>query len=99
VDVGARVMFAHAASVVDGSHRFRDLSRPVNEQGYDVSPIHIGDDAAIMSKVTVIADVGERAFVAAGAVVTEPVPPFSVAAGVPARVIDYFGPPSRTPAT
>jgi acetyltransferase-like isoleucine patch superfamily enzyme len=81
--------------LVDGNHRFRDLTKPVLAQGYDFRPIRIGDDATISAKCTVIADVGERAFIGANSVVTRPVPPFTVAAGVPARVIDEFGPAGR----
>jgi len=95
IDVGERCMFGQATIVVDGNHRFRDLERPMLEQGYDFTPIHIGDDATITTKCTIMADVGERAFVGANAVVTRPVPPFTVAAGVPARPIEYFGPPDR----
>jgi len=95
IDVGERCMFGQATIVVDGNHRFRDLERPMLDQGYDFTPIHIGDDATITTKCTIMADVGERAFVGANAVVTRPVPPFTVAAGVPARPIEYFGPPDR----
>lgn len=97
IAIGERCVFAQATLLVDGSHRFRDLARPLLAQGYDYRPITIGDDAMVSSKCTVIADLGERCFVAANAVVTRPVPPFSVAAGVPARVIDYFGPPEGAP--
>lgn len=92
IEIGARCMFGQSTLVVDGNHRFRDLSRPMLEQGYDLRPIQIGDDATITTKCTVIADVGTRAFVAANAVVVRPIPPYTVAGGVPARVIDYFGP-------
>jgi len=95
IEIGERCMFANAASVVDGNHRFRALDRSVFEQGFDVGPIRIGNDAAVMSKCTIMADVGERAFVGANAVVTRPVPPFTVAVGVPAKPIEYFGPPDR----
>lgn len=100
IDIGERCMFGQSTIVVDGNHRFRDLDRPMLEQGYDFSPIRIGDDATITSKCTIMADVGERAFVGANAVVTRPVPPFTVAAGVPARPIEYFGPdaPAASPA-
>jgi acetyltransferase-like isoleucine patch superfamily enzyme len=97
IDIGERCMFGQSTIVVDGNHRFRDLDRPMLEQGYDFTPIRIGDDATITTKCTIMADVGERAFVGANAVVTRPVPPFTVAAGVPARPIEYFGPPDRAP--
>jgi acetyltransferase-like isoleucine patch superfamily enzyme len=92
VTIGEYCVFAHAALVVDGSHRFRDIDKPVLAQGYDFRPIAIGDHAAVMAHATVIADLGERAFVGANAVVTAPVPAYSVAVGQPARVIDFFGP-------
>ena len=41
---------------------------------------------------------GKRAFIGANTVVTRAIPPYTVAAGVPARVIDYFGPPGSEPA-
>ncbi len=90
--IGERCMFGQATLVVDGNHRFRDLDRPMLSQGYDFRPIRIADDATITTKCTIIADVGERCFVGANSVVTKAAPPFTVVAGSPARVIDYFGP-------
>ncbi len=97
VRIGAHCVFAHGVTIVDGSHRFRDLDRHMLGQGYDLREIEIADHVAIMAKATVIASVGERSFVGAGAVVTRPAPPFCLVAGVPARVIDYFGPPGGEP--
>lgn len=97
IDIGIGCVFAQAVLIADGSHRYRDPSLPMVQQGYDFRPITIGDRAAVMAKSTVIADVGEGAFVAANAVVTKPIPAFCLAAGVPARVVEYFGPPERRP--
>lgn len=98
IDVGERCMFGQTTIVVDGQHRFRDLSRPMLEQGYDFTPIRIEEDAVITTKCTIMADVGRRAFIGANSVVTKPIPPFTVAVGAPARPIDYFGPPGEEPA-
>ena len=92
IDIGERCLFAQAVMIVDGNHRFRDLGRPVLEQGYDLRPITIGDDVSVMSKATVVAGIGERAFVGANSVVTRPVPAYTVAAGVPAKVIEDLRP-------
>lgn len=92
ITIGKRCMFGQSTMVVDGNHRFRDLTKPMLDQGYDFRPLTIADDATITTKCTIIADVGERAFVGAGTVVTKPVPPFTVVGGVPARELDYFGP-------
>jgi acetyltransferase-like isoleucine patch superfamily enzyme len=96
IEVGKRCMFGQSTIIVDGNHRFRDLDRPMLEQGYDFTPVRIGDDATVTTKCTIMADVGERAFIGANSVVTRPVPPFTVAVGAPAKPIEYFGPePTR----
>jgi acetyltransferase-like isoleucine patch superfamily enzyme len=97
IDVGDRVMFGQCTMVVDGNHRFRDLDRPMLNQGYDYRPLRIEDDVTITTKTTIIANVGTRSFIGANTVVTRDIPPYCVAAGVPARVIDYFGPPGQEP--
>ena len=97
IEVGERCQFGQATIVIDGNHRFRDLNRPMLEQGYDFTPIRIADDATITTKCTIIADVGTRAFIGANTVVTRPVPPYTVAVGTPARAVEYFGPPEDAP--
>jgi acetyltransferase-like isoleucine patch superfamily enzyme len=97
IEIGERCVFGQATILLDGQHRFRDLTRPMLEQGYDFRPLRIEDDAVITSKCTVMADVGRRSFVGANAVVTKPIPPYTVAVGVPARPIEYFGPPGLEP--
>ena len=95
IEIGERCMFGQSSIVVDGTHRFRDLDRPMLAQGYDLVPITVGDDAVVTSKCTIIADLGRRAWIGANSVVTKPIPDYSVAAGTPAKVIEYFGPNRR----
>jgi acetyltransferase-like isoleucine patch superfamily enzyme len=98
VEIGDGVVLGQSLFIADGSHRFRDWRRPILEQGYDFRPIRIGDRAAIMTKCTILNDVGDGAFVGANSVVTKAIPPYSLAVGAPARVVDYFGPPEMRPA-
>ena len=98
IEIGERCQFGQATILLDGQHRFRDISRPMLEQGYDFRPLRIEADAVITTKCTVMSDVGRRAFVGANSVVTRPVPAYTVAVGAPARAIDYFGPPGEEPA-
>jgi len=98
IDIGERCQFGQTTILLDGQHRFRDITRPMLEQGYDFNPLTIEDEAVITSKCTVMADIGRRAFVGANAVVTRPVPPYTVAVGAPAKPIEYFGPPGEEPA-
>lgn len=98
IEIGRRCMFGQSTMVVDGNHRFRDLERPMLAQGYDFTPIIVADDATVTTKCTIMASIGERAFIGANSVVSRPVPPFTLAAGAPARPIDYFGPDGGEPA-
>jgi acetyltransferase-like isoleucine patch superfamily enzyme len=97
IELGERCMVGQNAYFVDGNHRFRDLTIPFLDQGYDYRPIRIDDDAVILSKCTVTNSIGRRSILAANAVATKPIPPYCVAGGVPARVLEYFGPPGLEP--
>ncbi|MHB8692695.1 MAG: acyltransferase [Solirubrobacteraceae bacterium] len=97
IDIGAYVQFGQATLVVDGNHRFKDLDTPMLAQGYDFTPLKIADHATITTKCTILADIGERTFVGANSVVSKPLPAFCLAAGMPARVLEYYGPPGQEP--
>jgi acetyltransferase-like isoleucine patch superfamily enzyme len=97
IDIGERCMFGQSTILLDGQHRFRDLTRPMLDQGYDFHPLTIEDDAVITTKCTIMADVGRRAFIGANSVVSKPIPGYTVAVGAPARPIEYFGPPGEEP--
>jgi acetyltransferase-like isoleucine patch superfamily enzyme len=97
IHIGERCMFGQSTIVLDGNHRFRDISRPMLEQGYEYHELDIEDDATVTTKCTILASLGTRSFIGANSVVTRPVPAYSVAVGAPARVIDYFGPDEAAP--
>jgi acetyltransferase-like isoleucine patch superfamily enzyme len=97
IDIGERCMFGQATILLDGQHRFRDITRPMLEQGYDFQPLRIEDDSVITTKCTIMADIGQRAFIGANSVVTRPIPAYTVAVGAPARPIEYFGPAGEEP--
>lgn len=64
----------------------------VNKLPYIKAPIHIckgvhvGMGTIIMPGVTI----GEGAIIGAGALVTKDIPPYSLAVGIPAKVVKYF---------
>jgi acetyltransferase-like isoleucine patch superfamily enzyme len=62
---------------------------PIKDQGIVKSPIRIGPDVWIGTKVTVLrgAFIGQGSVLAAHAVITKDVPPYSVVVGVPGRVV------------
>lgn len=95
VDIGDDVIMGQGLLIADGTHRFRDPERSFQEQGYDFRPIHIGQGAVGHTNVVITNDVGERAVIGANSVVTRPIPPYCLAVGAPAKVVEYFGPPER----
>lgn len=95
VEIGDHCMFANGCLVTDADHRFDDLTRPVTWQGFATrGPTRIGDNVWCGANVVVTSGVtvGERCVIGANAVVTRDLPPFSVAAGAPARVLRSFAP-------
>jgi acetyltransferase-like isoleucine patch superfamily enzyme len=98
VEIGDHVMLANGCFVSDGSHRFDDPDRPVPWQGFTTKgPTRIGDNVWCGAHVVVASGVtiGERCVVGANSVVTTDLPPRSVAAGAPARVLRSIYPLER----
>jgi len=90
VEIGAHCMFANGCFVTDADHRFDDPSRPVPWQGFTTKgPTRVGDNVWCGANVVITSgvSVGERCVIGANSVVVESLPAFSVAAGVPARVL------------
>ncbi len=97
VEIGERCLLSHAFYLADGNHRFRDFEVPVLQQGYNFREISIGDDVVVLSKCTVTNSIGTRSVIGANSMVAHEIPPYCLAGGVPARVIEYFGPPGQEP--
>jgi len=83
------VMLAAAVHVPSGpdTHGTHELGRPMRDQPGARTLVRIGQGTWVGSAAVVLADVGRHCVIGAGAVVTRPVPDYSVAVGVPARVI------------
>ncbi len=98
VEIGAHCMFANGCFVTDADHRFDDPDKPVPWQGFtSKGPTRIGDNVWCGANVVIVSGVtvGERCVVGANSVVTRDLPPFSIAAGVPAKVIKKVEYPGR----
>jgi len=85
------VLLAAGVHVPSGArtHGIDDLVTSIRDQPASKTPVRIGRGSWIGSAAIVMADVGHDAVVAAGAVVTRPIPSSTIAAGVPARVIRH----------
>jgi acetyltransferase-like isoleucine patch superfamily enzyme len=90
ITVGERVLIGHGVLIADSFHEYADPARPILLQPMAEprrvivgSGAIVGPGAAILSGSTI----GENAYVVPNAVVVGDVPPRSVVAGNPARVI------------
>ncbi len=89
ITIGNHVMLAPRVSIYAENHVFTDTNCTIQSQGVERMDVTIEDDCWIAANAVILAGVtiGKGSVVAAGSVVNENVPPYSVVAGVPARVI------------
>lgn len=89
ISIGKRTAIGPGTVIRAANHRFDRLDRPIMAQGHLPEKVSIGDDVWIGANCVVVpgVEIGDGAVIGAGAVVTRNVPPFTIAAGVPARII------------
>ena len=89
VTIGNHVNLAQGITVTALNHNFSDTSKRIDQQGVSTTPVTIGDDIWIGANAVILPGVtiGNHSVVAAGAVVTKDVPPYTLVGGVPARII------------
>ena len=85
ITIGNNTSISHSVNIMTGSH---DISSS-NFASYYL-PITIEDNVWIGINATILAGIkiGKGAVVCAGAIVTKDVPPYSVVAGIPARIVN-----------
>lgn len=89
VSIGNNVLVGYGSQILSANHHIPENRGIIFGSGHDCKPVVIEDEAWIGANVTVLPGVrvGKGAVVAAGAVVTKDVVPFTVVGGVPAAVI------------
>jgi len=86
--VGDDTIIGPNVLITAANYRFDD-GAPIHQQCMDAADIVIGSDVWIGGGAIVMAgrQIGAGAVIAAGSVVSRDIPPFAVAAGIPAEVI------------
>ena len=93
------VFTARNVYISDHGHEYRDIGKPIAQQGIaDIREVVIGACTWIGQNVVVLPGVkiGKHCVIGANSVVNRDVPDFSIAAGVPARVIRKYDPGKRS---
>ena len=89
IKIGKNCMIAAHSGIYANNHNFADPMQLIQHQGVTRKGIVIEDDCWLGHGVTVLdgVTIGRGSVIGAGAVVNKDIPPFSVAVGMPARVI------------
>ena len=93
LEIGDYCLFAPRVYVSDVDHLFVDIAKPVIEQGVTLNRnltieenCWLGINVVVSGNITV----GRGSVVAANSVVLQDIPPFSVVAGIPAKVVKMY---------
>ncbi len=86
IKIGRDVLIASHVVIRSSNHKFDNRNIPINRQGHTPGTIIIEDDVWIGTSATILPDVviGKGAVIAAGAVVTKDVEPYTIVSGIPA---------------
>lgn len=89
IKIGSRTMIGHGSKLISAGHNIPVNKGQMRFSGAFLNEIIIENDVWIGTQVVVLPGIriGEGAIVAAGAVVTKDVRPFSIVGGVPAKLI------------
>lgn len=87
--IGNDCLIASHSGIYSNNHIYSDVNRNMNEQGNSYKGITIEDNCWLGTGVRVVDGVriGTGSIIGAGAVVTKDIPPYSIAVGVPAKVV------------
>jgi acetyltransferase-like isoleucine patch superfamily enzyme len=89
IKIGKKVLIGPHCSLFATEHRFENRDIPIADQGWTSKGITVEDNVWIGAGVVVLdgVTIGRDSIIGAGAVVSEDIPEFSIAVGMPAKVI------------
>jgi acetyltransferase-like isoleucine patch superfamily enzyme len=93
IEIGSKVLISPGTVITTQGHFFEKIDKYIKDQGTCLAKIVIEDDVWIGANSTVLpgVTVGKGSVIGAGSVVNRDVPQYSVAVGVPAKVIKKRG--------
>jgi acetyltransferase-like isoleucine patch superfamily enzyme len=92
VTIGDRVLIAGHCVIISANHNFLDIAKPIQQQGISSKGVTIKDDVWIGAGCQILDGVTleNGAVIAAGSVVTKSVNPYTIVAGVPAKILKNY---------
>lgn len=92
VEIGKYVLIADRVFISDSIHNYYDINVPIMHQGMIGGRVKIGDNCWIGINVSILrnVEIGNHSIIGANSVVSKDIPSYSVAAGVPAKIIKKY---------
>jgi acetyltransferase-like isoleucine patch superfamily enzyme len=92
ISIGNDTAIAANVSITDITHPYIDISRSIEKQDIEVSFVEIGPECKIYNNVVILPGVtiGRHCVLGANSVVNKDIPDYSVAVGVPAKVVKRY---------
>lgn len=93
IEIGNKCGIGPGTVITSQGHYYNEINKYIFDQDILLAKIIIEDDVFIGANCTVLSGVtiGKGSFIGAGAVVTKNITPYSIAVGVPAKVIKKRG--------
>ena len=90
--IGNYVTISSDVFITDVIHKYQDINKGIGEQPLIAGTTYIDDQAFIGAGVKIITPVkiGKHSIIGANSVVTKDIPPYSIAVGIPARIIKKY---------
>ncbi len=80
IEIGDDCIFGENVCMYDHNHQYKDLSKIIRKQDFNIEEIHVGNNCWIGSNVTILKGVkiGDNVIIGAGVVLTKSVPSNSI---------------------
>lgn len=81
VSIGNDVLIGPGVFIYSQNHTFREATRPISSQGYNRAAVIIHDGVWLGAGCIILpgVEIGEHSIIGAGSVISESIPPFSIA--------------------
>lgn len=99
ITIGNKILMADKIYIADNAHDYESLTDSIAANRLlNLGQVDIGDETWIGENVCIFGDIkiGKHCVIAANSVLLNSLPDYSVAAGIPAKVIKRYNPKSKT---
>ncbi len=90
--IGSNTAIAANVTITDIHHSYTDINIPIEKQYLQVKPVRIGKDCKIYNNAVILPGtiIGNHVTIGANSVVSGNIPNYSVAVGMPAKIIKRY---------